>query len=111
MVANLWTRMLLKDSVHSYLHRIERNWCGADRLSFRELETTCLENLVGTKTMSTIMSRRKHVWRMAHASEDPDVKSTRERCIRVAAIVIVITAGPWNICIAEKRKKPRVFSH
>lgn len=30
-------------------------------------------------------------------SVDPKVKSTRERCIRVAAIDIVIHEGGWNI--------------
>jgi hypothetical protein len=43
--------------------------------------------------------------------EDPEAKSTRERCIRVAAIIIVIRQGVWNNWGAERNKKPRVSSH
>jgi hypothetical protein len=32
----------------------------------------------------------------------PETKSDKERYIRVAAIDIMIRAGIWNICIAER---------
>lgn len=32
---------------------------------------------------------------------DPETKSDRERNVRVPAIVIAITEGSWNICIAK----------
>jgi hypothetical protein len=32
---------------------------------------------------------------------DPPAKFNRERYVRVAAIVIVITEGSWNICVAK----------
>jgi len=42
------------------------------------------------------MSQTKNMWRIAHMSGV--AKSTREWCICVAAIVIVITVGIWNCC-------------
>jgi len=94
--------MLLQDGAHGYLHRSERNLCSADLFVFRELETTCLEILVRAKTILVMMSRTKNMWRIAHMSGV--AKSTRERCIRVAAIVIVITVGIWNCCALNDSK-------
>lgn len=36
---------------------------------------------------------------MSYMSVDLEAKSTKERCIQVAAIAIVIQAGGWNICV------------
>ena len=41
-----------------------------------------------------MMNQRKYTWRIAHMSDV--AKSTRERCIRVAAIVIATMVGTWN---------------
>jgi hypothetical protein len=43
--------------------------------------------------------------------EDPEAKFIRERCIRVAAISIMIWLGVSNICVVGRNKKPRVFFH
>ena len=48
-------------------------------------------------TISTIMSMKKErKWKMSYTSLGPEAKSTRELCIRVAAIVITITLGNSN---------------
>lgn len=38
------------------------------------------------------------------APVDPKTKSDKERYICVAAIVIAISEGNWNICVAEEHK-------
>jgi len=96
--------MLLQDGGHGYLHRSEGNWCSADLFIFRELETTCLEILVRAKTTLVMMSRTKNMWRIAHTGMPGVAKSTRERCIRVAAIVIVMIVGIWNCCALNDSK-------
>jgi hypothetical protein len=48
---------------------------------------------------------------MSYTSVNPEVKSTRERCMRVAAIVITIRLGSSNNCHAEMYQKPRAFRH
>jgi hypothetical protein len=40
-------------------------------------------------------------------SEGPCAKCTRERCIRVAAAVMITIPESWNICVAERHEKPR----
>ena len=45
-----------------------------------------------------MISGRRMNRRIAYTCED-QAESTRERCIRVEAIVIVTTAGAWNICV------------
>ena len=44
---------------------------------------------------------------MSYTSVDPEVKSIKERCIRVAAIVITIKLGVSNNCDVEMNEKPR----
>jgi len=60
------------------------------------------------KTIQAVLSRKKKGSEGSYTSEE--AKFTRERCIRVAAIVIMITPGVSNICGAEKNDKPRVSS-
>ena len=40
-----------------------------------------------------------------------EAKSTRQRCILVVAIIIVIEKGDTSICNAERNQKLRVFPH
>ena len=44
---------------------------------------------------------------MSYTSVDTVAKSTRERCIRVAAIVDTIRLGTWNNFDVDTNKKPR----
>jgi hypothetical protein len=46
---------------------------------------------------------------MSYTSGNPETKSASERWIRVAAIVIVISEGTWNICTAGRRKETDAF--
>jgi hypothetical protein len=58
------------------------------------------------KTTQATMSRKKEESEGSYTSEE--AKFTRERCIRVAAIVIMITPGISNNCGVEKTEKSRV---
>lgn len=42
---------------------------------------------------------------------DPKAKSTRERCIWVATIIIMIIAGLRSICVTERRQQLEVHLH
>lgn len=44
---------------------------------------------------------------MSYTLVDPEVKSIKERCIRVAAIVITIKLGVSNNCDVEMNEKQR----
>jgi hypothetical protein len=48
--------------------------------------------------------RRRREGEALYISVVEVVQSVRERYIRVAAIVIVITAGSWHICVVNKYK-------
>jgi hypothetical protein len=48
---------------------------------------------------------------MSYTSVNPEVKSTRERCMRVAAIVITIRQGSSNNCHVEMYEKRRASRH
>ena len=58
-IAHLSSRMLLQDGAYGRLHRVERNWCSADRFSLREIETTSAEIPVRAKTTLVMMSGTK----------------------------------------------------
>ena len=55
------------------------------------------------KTSQAVLSRKKEGSEGSYTSEE--AKFTRERCIRVAAIVIMITPGVSNICGVEKKRE------
>ena len=102
MIPHLPGHILLRDSEYGYFHRIEWTWCSADLSRLRELETIYLEILGGAETTLVMMDRTKKMCRIAHMSGLK--KSTRERCIRVAAIVIVTRAGIRNCCGSSDSK-------
>jgi hypothetical protein len=47
----------------------------------------------------TVSARQSRNGIVSHMSVVLEEKSTRERCIRVAAIDVMITADSWNICV------------
>jgi hypothetical protein len=57
------------------------------------------------KTIQAVVSRRKEGSEGSYTSEE--AKITRERYIRVAAIVIMITPGVSNICGVERKKRKK----
>jgi hypothetical protein len=61
-----------------------------------------LESLGGAETTLVMMGRTKNICRIAHTSGLK--KTTRERCIRVAAIIIVTRAGVRNCCGSSDSK-------
>jgi hypothetical protein len=48
---------------------------------------------------------------VSYKSEDPEVKPTRARCIRVAAIVVMMWVGLTNNYEVENDEKPEVSFH
>lgn len=96
MIAHLSGHMLLRDSEYGQFHRIGRNGCSEDLIRLRELGTTCLEILGRAETTLVMMGRTTDKCRIAHTSGLKN--TTRERCIRVAAIIIVTRAGVRNCC-------------
>ena len=67
---------------------------------------TALWALVLDEAISTsIAGRTQGNKRTSYISVDPQAKSTSKRCIRVAAITMVIQAGRINIWIAKRSEK------
>jgi len=67
---------------------------------------TALWALVFDDAISTsITGRTQGNKRTSYISVDPQAKSTSKRCIRVAAITMVIQAGRINILIAKRSEK------
>ena len=86
--------------VHGYLNLMWDSRCGVRLLGLCKWETTVLGTLTNPR-MTQAMSRKKEGRGGSYTSEE--AKFTRERCIRVAAIVIMITPGASNICGVEKK--------
>ena len=57
-----------------------------------------------------MVSGRRINGKIAYTSED-EAESTRERCIRVAAIVIVTTAGIWKVCWGVRNEEPLLIEN
>jgi hypothetical protein len=49
--------------------------------------------------------KRERKLGVSYPSRDPKAKSTRERCIRVAAIITMTVLGAKSICVTEKHKQ------
>jgi hypothetical protein len=97
--------MLSKGLVHGYFNPIrDIRWGVRVRLlGLCECEATHLGALKHPKT-TPVLSREKKGNEGSYASEEANF--TRERCIRVAAIVIMITPGVSNNCgVGEKNKR------
>ena len=63
-------------------------------------------DLVFDEAISTSMTEKTQGdKRTSYISVDPQAKSTSKRCIRVAAITIVIQEGRMNIWIAKSSEK------
>src|ERR1700755_1751742 len=97
--------MLYENLVHGYLNPIRGSRWGAPLLGLCEHETTHLGTLMYPKTTHAVMSKKKEGSEWSYTSEA--AKFTRERCIRVAAIVIMITPGVSNIWGIEKIEKSK----
>jgi hypothetical protein len=102
-------RMLSEGIVDDYLSPIRDSRWGVRTLGVWECEATNFETLVYPKTTQAILSKEKERSERSYTSEE--AKSTKERCIRVAAIVIMITPGASNICGVEKNEKSRISPH
>ena len=111
IIAHRACRMLFEGRVHGYLNPIQYSRCGACPLGLREYETAHVETLNAKTTSATLSGDKERKWKVSYTSEDPEAKFTRERCIRVAAIVIMIRLGISNICGVKRIKKPGVFLH
>ena len=61
------------------------------------------------KITQAVLSRKKGKGEGPYTSDE--AKFTRDRCILVAAIVIIITPGVSNICSVEKKMRSRVYPH
>jgi hypothetical protein len=44
---------------------------------------------------------------MSYMSVEAEAKSTRWRCIRAPAIVIMIREGAWDICVTERANETK----
>ena len=107
--------MLLESLMHSYLDPIRWHRCGLGLPGPREYDTAQFEIFERTKMAlpHDEYDKEKRNLSVSYASVDvdPEAKSTRERCIRVAAIIIVIRPGVRRICVTERRKQLRVSPH
>ena len=93
--------MLSEGLVHGYLNPIRDSRC-VRLLGLCECEITHLGTLMHPKMTQVVLSRKNEGSEGSYTSEE--AKFTRERCIRVAAIVIMIIPGVSNICGVEKIK-------
>jgi hypothetical protein len=50
-------------------------------------------------TSTTVSVEKRGKGGISDMSVDSDAKSARERYIRIAAMVIVVNEGTWNICV------------
>ena len=93
--------MLSNSLVHGYLNPIRGIRWGVRLLGLCECEATYLGALMYPKMTRAVLSREREGNEESYASEE--AKFTRERCIRVAAIVIMIRPGVPNNCGVEKK--------
>jgi hypothetical protein len=96
-------RMLFKGLVHGYLNPIRDSRWVVRLLGLCKCETTHLGTLTPPKTTQAVLSRKKEGSEGSYTSEEANF--TRERCIRVAAIIIMITPGNSNNWGVEKKKE------
>jgi hypothetical protein len=92
--------MLSEGFVHDYLNPSRDSRCGVRLLGLCECKITHLGILMHPKTTQAELSRKREESEGSYTSEE--AKFTRERCIRVAAIVIMTTPGISNNCGVEK---------
>jgi hypothetical protein len=97
--------MLSEGLVHGYLNPIRESRC-VRLLGLCECEITHLDTLLQPKMTQAVLSRKKVGSEGSYTSEEANF--TRERCIRVAAIVIMITPGISNVCGVGKRMRNKV---
>jgi hypothetical protein len=86
-------RMPLDGSVYGYLNpiRCSRLGWGVCPLGLGGCEVTHLGTLMYPKTTSAALSgNMERNLRVSYTLEDPEAKFTRDRCIRVAAMIIMI---------------------
>ena len=93
--------MLSEGLVHGYLNPTRDSRWDVRLLGLCEYETTYLGTLMYPKTTQAVLSGEKEGSKGSYTSDE--AKFTRERYIRVAAIVIMITPGVSNICRAERK--------
>jgi hypothetical protein len=93
--------MLSEGLVHGYLNPIRDSRWGVCLLGLCECETTHSGTLMHPKTTQAVLSKIKEGSKGSYTSEE--AKFTKERYIRVAAIVIMIIPGVSNICGVEKK--------
>jgi hypothetical protein len=55
-------------------------------------------------TPTTVSAEKGKKRYKSDTSVDSDAKFARERCIRVAAMVIMVIEGIWNICVVAERR-------
>ena len=82
--------MLFGGHVYDYLNPVQCSRRGVDRLRFGQCGLGTLGALACSKMVNEALSGEKieeRKRRVSYTSEDPEVKPTRARCIRVAAIV------------------------
>jgi hypothetical protein len=92
--------MLSEGFVHRYLNPSRDRRCGVRLLGLCECKITHLGILMHPKTTQAELSRKWEESEGSYTSEE--AKITRERCIRVAPIVIMTTPGISNNCGVEK---------
>ena len=81
--------------------------CGGSTLSWRLGSHCCFGRGYGNDRLEWVREKREK-GRTSYMSVDADAKSARPRYSRWAEIAITITAGGWNIYVAEQHKS---FSH
>ena len=99
-------RMLFQGLVDGYLNLILGSRWGARPLDFLDCEaTTHFRALVHPLKRHRVVLSKGKKKRSKGPYTSEDAKFTRERCIRVAAIVIMITPGASNVCSVEKKRE------
>jgi len=101
-------RMAFGGHVYGYLNTIQcwrwARW-GARPLGLRGHGIARLRTPMYPKMTSAALNGKKEMKWASYTSEGPKAKSTRERCIRVAAIISMISLGASNNCDAARNEK------
>jgi hypothetical protein len=95
----LGRRILRVGFVRDHLHLVSRTSCDGSLVCVNA--TAVFEVDLYATSLITVSTGDKKKGRVPYVFVDSETWSARERCIRVAAIDIIISAGTWNICIAE----------
>jgi hypothetical protein len=108
---SLWRPLLLVAFMHSHLNASDGYGCSRGAIFLNHGSTTSRgDSLWATMTLNKYSEHGTEAGANTVSYTSEDKKSVRERCIRAAAIVIVIPQGIWSIYyIAEMVKNHHSF--